>query len=81
MRKNAMSHTKSKGAAPKRVEAPSSDESPLISATEWRKKNGNITARTQYNWEEKGIIPAAVRINGRKYHRAGMRPQFDGATS
>jgi hypothetical protein len=57
-----------------------SDESPLIPSSEWRRKNGNVTARTEYNWELKKIIPPAVRINGRKYRPTNTRPQFDGAT-
>jgi hypothetical protein len=71
--------TKAKTAPKSAAPAPAADESPLISSAEWRKKNGNITARTEYNWEEKGIIPAAIRINGRKYRGANTRPKFDGA--
>jgi hypothetical protein len=76
LRKNAMP-TKSKR-APKGASI--SDECPLIPSAQWRLKYGNVSARTEYNWEKEGIIPAAVRINGRKYRRADTRPKVDGAT-
>jgi hypothetical protein len=70
--------TKPKSATPLPAVA---DESPLLASAVWRKRNGDITARTEYNWESKGIIPRAVRINGRKYRRSNTRPQFDGVAS
>ena len=36
-----------------------------------------VTTRTTYKWERLGILPRAIRINGRKYREAGTRPRFD----
>jgi predicted site-specific integrase-resolvase len=48
----------------------------LISAPALARSLG-ITDRTVYNWGKSGILPAPIRINGRKYFRADTHPKFD----
>ncbi len=49
----------------------------LVPSPQFARVRG-ITDRTVYNWEKSGILPAPVRINGRKYHYADTQPKFDG---
>ena len=44
-------------------------------------KSLGVTTRTTYAWEKRGILPPAIRINGRKYRAAGTQPRVDAAAA
>jgi hypothetical protein len=48
----------------------------LVPATRFAAMLG-VGTRTLWNWEAKGIISGAKRINGRKYRDLDERPRFD----
>jgi hypothetical protein len=50
----------------------------LVPNTEYARSIG-VTARTLWNYEAKGILTPAKRINGRKYRDPNELPRFDAA--
>ena len=53
------------------------DDDDLVSAPEFRRSLGNISAMTEWRWS-RAIpgFPRAIRINGRKYYRVGDGRRF-----
>ena len=56
------------------------DTNDLIPESAYARKKG-VSTRTTYDWEKRGILPTAIRINGRKYRRVGTEPKFDEANT
>jgi len=53
------------------------DDAPRLITNAKLAKANDVTTRTLYSWERRGIIPPAIKIAGRKYHPADTRPRFD----
>lgn len=57
--------------------AASADDEYLIPAPEFRRSVGNISEMTEWRWAKSmPDFPKPIRINGRKYYRAGDRRRF-----
>lgn len=60
----------------------SADDEYLIPAPEFRRSIGNISEMTEWRWARTmPDFPKPLRINGRKYYRAGDRRRFLAARS
>ncbi len=55
------------------------ESDPLIPARKLGEDLGNVSDVTLWRWEKKGILPPAVRINGRKYWRQSVAQKIKGA--